>query len=52
MPLRLVCKKMELADGIQAVMDVHIPRLQHAYDGLIFTCAETSYVKGKTDENM
>ena len=40
---------MELADGIEAVVREHIPRLEHGHDGLIFTCAETGYVVG-TDE--
>lgn len=48
---RIVCKKMELADGIEAVVKEHIPRLEHGHDGLIFTCAETGYVVG-TDEMM
>lgn len=50
-PFRIVCKKMELADGIEAVVKEHIPRLEHGHDGLIFTCAETGYVVG-TDEMM
>ena len=49
--IRIVCKKMELADGIEAVVREHIPRLEHGHDGLIFTCAETGYVVG-TDEMM
>lgn len=48
---RIVCKKMELADGIEAVVKEHIPKLEHGHDGLIFTCAETGYVVG-TDEMM
>ncbi|KAJ9092600.1 hypothetical protein QFC20_007307 [Naganishia adeliensis] len=48
-PFEIVCKKMELADGIEAVVKEHIPRLEHGHDGLIFTCAETGYVVG-TDE--
>ncbi|KAJ9127586.1 hypothetical protein QFC24_000995 [Naganishia onofrii] len=48
-PFEIVCKKMELADGIEAVVKEHIPQLEHGHDGLIFTCAETGYVVG-TDE--
>ncbi|KAJ9119641.1 hypothetical protein QFC22_003350, partial [Naganishia vaughanmartiniae] len=48
-PFEIVCKTMELAEGIEAVVKDHIPRLEHGHDGLIFTCAETGYVVG-TDE--
>ncbi|KAJ9094494.1 hypothetical protein QFC21_006033 [Naganishia friedmannii] len=48
-PFEIVCKTMELAEGIEAVVKDHIPQLEHGHDGLIFTCAETGYVIG-TDE--
>jgi hypothetical protein len=50
-PFEIVLKKMELAYGIQAVLDEHIPRLQHGHDGLIFTCCKSGYVPG-TDPKM
>ena len=48
---RILAKKQELAYHIGQVWNVHIPQLHHGHDGLIFTCAESSYVSG-TDEKM
>lgn len=48
---RLIAKKQELAYHIGQVWNVHIPQLHHGHDGLIFTCAESSYVSG-TDDKM
>lgn len=51
LPFDLVDKQQELAYHIKQVLDVHVPKLQHGHDGLIFTCAESPYVAG-TDEKM
>lgn len=51
LPFDLVAKTQELAYHIKQVLDVHIPKLEHGHDGLIFTCAESAYVAG-TDEKM
>ena len=48
---RVLEKEQELSYHISQVLDVHSPQLQHGHDGLIFTCAESSYVPG-TDEKM
>lgn len=44
-------KTQELSYAIDKVVYEQIPALKHGHDGLIFTCAESSYVAG-TDENM
>ena len=44
-------KVQELAYGIDAVFKVHLPRLRHGNDGLIFTSAEAPYTSG-TDYKM
>jgi hypothetical protein len=49
--IRIVAKKQELSYAIETVVNDQIPALKHGHDGLIFTCAESSYVAG-TDENM
>lgn len=51
MPFEIVDKPQELGYHISQVLNVHIPTLQHGHDGLIFTCAESSYVPG-TDEKI
>lgn len=48
-PFDIVVKEQELSYYTDRVMNVHIPKLQHGHDGLIFTCAESAYVPG-TDE--
>ncbi|KAK1924672.1 mRNA capping enzyme, catalytic domain-containing protein [Papiliotrema laurentii] len=50
-PFEVLAKEQELSYHIAQVLNVHIPQLQHGHDGLIFTCAESSYVPG-TDENI
>ena len=42
---------MELAYGIKAVFQNHLPQLEHGNDGLIFTGAEAPYTSG-TDKRM
>lgn len=42
----IVAKEQELSYHVAQVLDVHIPKLQHGHDGLIFTCAETEYTAG------
>lgn len=44
-------KRQELAYGIRAVFQEHLPSLQHGNDGLIFTSAEACYTPG-TDRKM
>ncbi|EIW69489.1 hypothetical protein TREMEDRAFT_62350 [Tremella mesenterica DSM 1558] len=51
LPFDVVAKEQELSYHIKQVLNVHIPRLQHGHDGLIFTCAESQYVSG-TDEKI
>ncbi|KAL7423126.1 Dcp1p-Dcp2p decapping enzyme complex alpha subunit [Cryptotrichosporon argae] len=51
LPFEIIAKKQELSYYTTTVLNVHIPKLQHGHDGLIFTCAETPYVTG-TDENI
>ncbi|WVR05003.1 hypothetical protein IAU60_002015 [Kwoniella sp. DSM 27419] len=51
LPFQVVAKEQELSYHIAHVLNVHIPKLQHGHDGLIFTCCETEYVPG-TDEKI
>ncbi|WVQ70324.1 uncharacterized protein L199_008550 [Kwoniella botswanensis] len=51
LPFEVVAKEQELSYHLGHVLKVHIPKLQHGHDGLIFTCTETEYVPG-TDENI
>lgn len=45
-PFEVELKVQELAYGIDAVFKVHLPRLRHGNDGLIFTSAEAPYTSG------
>ncbi|WWC61360.1 uncharacterized protein I303_103941 [Kwoniella dejecticola CBS 10117] len=51
LPFEVVAKEQELSYHLGHVLNVHIPKLQHGHDGLIFTCCETEYVPG-TDEKI
>lgn len=51
MPFEVVAKDQELSYHISQVLNVHVPKLQHGHDGLIFTCAESEYLPG-TDDKM
>ncbi|WWD15737.1 hypothetical protein CI109_100159 [Kwoniella shandongensis] len=51
LPFQVLAKTQELSYHIGHVLKVHVPKLQHGHDGLIFTCVETEYVPG-TDENI
>ncbi|KAL1411190.1 Dcp1p-Dcp2p decapping enzyme complex alpha subunit [Vanrija albida] len=50
-PFEIVDKKQELSYYTSRVLDVHVPKLMHGHDGLIFTCAESEYLPG-TDERI
>lgn len=45
-PFEIVAKPQELSYCVAQVLNLHIPKLQHGHDGLIFTCAESEYVPG------
>ncbi|OCF40157.1 mRNA guanylyltransferase [Kwoniella heveanensis CBS 569] len=51
LPFQVVAKEQELSYHLGHVLKVHIPKLQHGHDGLIFTCVESEYVPG-TDEKI
>ncbi|KAK4053485.1 Dcp1p-Dcp2p decapping enzyme complex alpha subunit [Microbotryomycetes sp. JL201] len=50
-PFRVLLKPQELSYGIEAIFRVHLPKLRHGNDGLIFTSAEAPYTPG-TDRKI
>ncbi|KAM0754594.1 hypothetical protein T439DRAFT_321629 [Meredithblackwellia eburnea MCA 4105] len=50
-PFQVLLKAQELSYGIEDVFKVHLPKLQHGNDGLIFTSAESPYTAG-TDQKI
>ncbi|KAK4702619.1 mRNA guanylyltransferase, partial [Phenoliferia sp. Uapishka_3] len=50
-PFEVKLKKQELSYGIEDVFKVHLPKLKHGNDGLIFTSAEAPYTPG-TDRKI
>ncbi|KAL8287061.1 hypothetical protein RQP46_004067 [Phenoliferia psychrophenolica] len=50
-PFEVKLKTQELSYGIEDVFKVHLPKLQHGNDGLIFTSAEAPYTPG-TDHKI
>ncbi|KAG8892861.1 Dcp1p-Dcp2p decapping enzyme complex alpha subunit, partial [Tulasnella sp. 403] len=51
LPFDIQVKRMERSYSIELVLKDVVPKLKHAHDGLIYSCASSSYVVG-TDPRM